>query len=790
MQYGVEVLTYKRIKGEKNENHLGEYASPVKIIVYFLFSVFISRVMLMDSTAPFGLAFIIATMGQKQDRLNIAVGSGALIGYISLYKELELIPLYIVVIGTFIVFGYFSKRLSKKQRLLTLFFIIASEMVAYRILINHYTLGINLLTTTFQTACIFPIYFIIDYAMVCSKELKTKHLFNNEEIISMAILISLTISGTWGIGLFGISLRNLLGLIFVILLAYVNGSSTGAATGIAMGIIIGISSKNMINYIAVYGVCGLLTGIFKETGKWFSGLAYIIVFTLMKVYLGLTSDFKLIEGIITLGIFLAIPERIYDKLAIELDWEKKQEVTNENYTEKIKGIFTGRLNSFSEVLLNMSDVLNNLVDNDKLLMKTKSSALVENLADRVCGNCDMKSMCWKREMHYTYNAFSELIQNYQDGKFKVPEEVERKCIKRTSLIKNTEEITNNYIINEMWRSRLSEGRKMLASQIDNMATTIKEIVDDFSADMCVNNEVERHIRRCLLKNSIKICDILCYDDRNARLNIKLSIEACGGRQKCIKEILPMINEATGKVMCIGDEGCSINPDNNNCTVTFEEAPKYHVATYVARQCKDGEVLNGDSYSFGKLKDGTYMTIISDGMGSGPQAGEESKAAVDLIEKFTSAGFNKLTAINTVNSIMSFRFSQDEKFSTLDLNTIDLYTGDITFMKVGAVASFIKRGDKIDIIKSKTLPIGVLDKVDIDIIDKKVKNGDIVVTLSDGVLDCCDGGNIEWLAEYILSSKNTNPKELVNDIMEKAKELSGGKVKDDMTVLVSKVYNLY
>ena len=33
--------------------------------------------------------------------------------------------------------------------------------------------------------------------------------------------------------------------------------------------------------------------------------------------------------------------------------------------------------------------------------------------------------------------------------------------------------------------------------------------------------------------------------------------------------------------------------------------------------------NGDSYSFSKLNDGTYMTIISDGMGSGPQADKKA-----------------------------------------------------------------------------------------------------------------------------------------------------------------------
>jgi hypothetical protein len=36
-------------------------------------------------------------------------------------------------------------------------------------------------------------------------------------------------------------------------------------------------------------------------------------------------------------------------------------------------------------------------------------------------------------------------------------------------------------------------------------------------------------------------------------------------------------------------------------------------------------INGDSYSFGKAKDGSYISIISDGMGSGPRAGQERQS---------------------------------------------------------------------------------------------------------------------------------------------------------------------
>ncbi len=790
MQYGAELLTYTRT-GENKEEQKFEYTiSPLKLLIYFLLALLVSRTILINDMAPFGLAFLLAVISQKEDKLNITVGCGAIIGYVSILKKLDDIALYIILVATIVLFSCLYKNWSYKKKFLFLIGIMYFEMLAYRFFVPHYSLGINITISLLQIVSIVPVYYIMSYAISCLKELGSKHLFTNEEIISMSILFSLMISGTWGINFYGVSLRNLLALIFVMIIAYINGPSTGAAVGVALGIIVGLTCNNMVQFIGVYGICGLMTGIFRETGKWFSGIAFLVSFLLVKIYLGTSIDFNLVEGIIASVVFFSIPEKMYSRISMELDWEKKQYITNESYMEKIKSVFVERLNNFSDVLYYMSKVLNNFMDNENLLMKDKSSVLIENLADRVCSNCDMKSLCWKRELHKTYTGFYELIENYQNNSSNIPYEIERKCVKRNSLIKNTEEIMNNYIINEKWKKRLSEGREILASQISNMASTIGEIVDDFNSDITLNNETERHLRRALEKNDIKTSDILCYYDNRGRLNIKLSLESCKGSQKCVKEILPVINDCVGVVMCIGDEGCSIDPATEQCTVNFEETPKYHVASYVSRKCKDGETYNGDSYSFNKLKDGTYLTIISDGMGSGPQAGEESKASVELIEKFTNAGFDKMTAINTVNSIMNFKFTEDEKFSTLDLNSVDLYTGDITFMKVGAVASFIKRGKEIDIVKSKTLPIGVLDKVDVDITEKKVKSGDLIVTVSDGVLECCDGGKMEWLAEYLLDSKSNNAKELADEIIEKAVDLNGSKAKDDMTVIVSKVYSIY
>jgi stage II sporulation protein E len=794
MQYGANLTAYERAvkTKKKEEKKIVDGRLVLKLLLYFSASLLISRVLLINYIAPFGIAFLLAAVIYGEEKIPLAAAGGALIGYASLYNNLKEMPSYMMLVGLITLTSYITKSLGRKKQLLILFMVSLIEITAYKLLISKLTLGVASFTAFFEAVCIFPLYFIINYSIICFKDLKTKHLFTNEEIISMAVTVSLVISGTWGASLFGVSLRNVLALLFVLIISYIKGGTVGSASGVAMGVIIGVASTNLPLFISVYGFCGLVGGIFRESGKILTALAYIAAFVIVNVYSNTEVQFKLIEILISSAVFYIIPNRFYNRLLLELDYSKKQDYISGNYVGKIKEILVDRLDSFSDVLGNMSTILENLAENDKLVMKNKSAALIENLADRVCGDCNMNSMCWKREAYYTYNAFGELIQNYQEKRTTMPDELERKCIRRTSLTKNTEEIVNNYIISEMWRKRLSEGRELLSGQIKNMAASVSEIIDEFNANIKINVEAENNIRRVLDKNRIKYTDVFCLDNKNDRLTIKIKMEACGGRQTCIKDMLPLISEVLHRNMCVSDDGCNIDIKDNNCTINFEEAPRLHIGSHARRVSKDGESYSGDSYNFGKLTDGTYMTIISDGMGSGPQAEQESNAAVELIEKFAHTGFNKITAINTVNSIMSLKFSADEKFSTVDLSSIDLYSGEAEFMKVGAVASFIKSGNKVEVIKSKTLPMGVLDKVDIDIIKKKVKNGDIVVMLTDGILDYSNeaAGRVDWVVDYLQKTNCSNPKDLADEIIEKAKELSEGKVKDDMTVVVSKVYALY
>ena len=794
MQYGVDISTYKRVENNKKKKEIRVHGTAVESIVVFIMGFLLSRVILSATIdmgiAPFGIAYLI---GIKKRNVREVILSllGVVGGYLSISSSLEGAAAY--CIGSLLVVAYmeFCNKIEIKQNDFIIFFLILSVLIIYNALINNQPIGVNLIFSLLKVLSIIPIKYMVKYALKCVGELESNYFFSTEEIISIGILICLLIAGVGSVGFFNIQFRNILALSTIAIFAYVGGAGIGSSIGVAMGFIIGITSNDIISAVTLYSLCGMVVGIFKETGRIFSGLAYLVVYFIIWMYSNTFNIYGGIEVLLATIILICIPKIIIDSISTEINSDKKAEVINDIHLKGVKGEFIDRLNSMKSILSTLSSTISNLGENDILSLNNKGTAMVENLADRVCYNCELKQRCWDRNLHSTFEGFSELISSYEKNNINLPKNLDKKCVKTRSLMKNAQEIVNNYTVNEALRTRLTEGRSIIANHINNISNTMEDMIRDFEKDISICTEIDKILRKAFNKNKIDYIDVFSYLDRRGRMKIKVTTNSCEGERYCIKNILPVINTLVKVPVSLSVEGCRIDPESGECSVIIEETPKYHMTSYAAVKAKDGETSIGDSYSFSKTNDGTYISIISDGMGSGPEASMESGLAVELMEKFIESGFSEKTAIDTVNSIMAMKFNEDEKFTTMDLNMVDLYTGDAEFIKVAGVVSFIKRAGEVKVIKSNSLPFGILDSIDINSQKFKLKHGDIVVSISDGVLDIDKNniGSYAWLEEY-LEYADTNPSALCNDILEKAVVLSGGKVKDDMTVLVSKIYSIY
>lgn len=787
MQYGAKVNNYGNNKNSilKNNSYV-----VINFILYFIVGLLISRVNIamsfggFNSLAPFGIAYSLSVM--KKDRKTFYCASlGIFLGYITLFNKVKEFPLYLIVLMLIIILQTANIKIADNQKIRVGFLIIFFTVLSYGMFITKTDVITNIIISFIISGLIYPIYFMMRYSIKCIDNIYNQHVFNSNEVITLGLFIALLIVGIGEISVFEVEFRNIIALLFVIAIAYGTNYNMGACIGAVMGIVLGFVAGNLPLYIAIYSSCGLIAGIFKETGKILTFLSFNIMYLIINMYCETLTQFGVIEVLIATSIFFLIPKRLYKYIFLEINGDVKVNRYNEDYFDKIRDDFTIKIRNLTDILGMIGNILN-YQRNEEVSSKSKYNVLVDDISEKTCANCERKLVCWKNELTSTYNAFMELIDYCENDIF--PLELEKKCLKKYTLIKNLENTMSIYRINENLRKRLKEGRELLSKNINNMALTINELVDNFDGELNILMELEKDIKSALAKDYITYNNVLCYNDKYGRLNVRVQLDNFNQMEIC-EYIVPIISSAVGKTMSLCENGFEINKKTNRWEASFEEATKYKVMSYVASDKKFDEDYTGDSYSNGKTKDGSYIMVISDGMGSGKEAGTESKMAVEIMEKFIELGFDDITAINTINSIIGIKFDEEEKFATLDMQKIDLYNGKIKFMKVGAVESFIKRRREVEVINSNSLPFGVLDRADIDIVEKNINDGDLVISISDGVLDNKENNSfdVNWLVDFLQNTNNKQPKDLAINILKRAKEFNEGKAKDDMTVIVSKIF---
>ena len=82
-----------------------------------------------------------------------------------------------------------------------------------------------------------------------------------------------------------------------------------------------------------------------------------------------------------------------------------------------------------------------------------------------------------------------------------------------------------------------------------------------------------------------------YTDRKGRLKIKIKVDSIDGESYCRKNILPTISEFIRTPLSISQDGCTIDPETNECSIVMEETYKYNVSSFVSFSVKDGEKLS-------------------------------------------------------------------------------------------------------------------------------------------------------------------------------------------------------
>jgi len=691
------------------------------------------------------------------------------------------------------------------------------------------TILVNIIPMTFNTfyfyeflisilasVSILLFYKIFSNSLTVIRDFWDKLVFSIEEIIGASLIIAIAVTAFEPIRIFGYSVKNILSILIVLVLGWKHGCLVGGAAGITIGVVLGIISTAEPIMIASYAISGMIAGLFNKLGKIGVIIGFIFGNTLLTyVANGNVVPIILFQEILiaSLGL-LAIPKNVGFEIENEYGKEKLLPESNTRVLEENRET-KQKLSNISQTISEMAKSYNEaaVTEVEEEEIKKQEEKNQQTFIDELKNNLDGL----EENILYEYLFESEKIQkdiyNYlleneiitkkellnilamnncyilDLTSSEANESIDNDIRKIIKAINSSYRISN---LNFIWKKRIDENKKNVSKQLEGVSQVISDLAHNIvqQEDKFVGEKEK--IKILLSQKEIIVKELQIKQEKSGRYQVKIYTSVCNnedGMQCGMKKISQCLAKVLGCNMILQKQECGLRKNKDSCMYSFISQDKFRLQVGIAKTTKKGSPISGDTSLQTKLEDGKYLLAISDGMGSGPEARKSSKIAIKMLERLLTSGFEKENSIKLINSIVSANTDED-MYATLDVEIFDLYAGNVEFIKNGACPTYIKRDDSVQILKSQSLPAGIIEDIDLEQYDKDLKDGDILVICSDGIIE----SNKEYLnkelwVKYLLEDINTDDVQQIADIiLKEAIDYDYGQEKDDMTIIVVKVRN--
>lgn len=779
-----------------------------KYIILYVITFMLSMVNMGYPISPFSLAITVAAISNEIPIIAILILS--VIGNMvtsGVYSIISYILTLLIFFASFIIKEPRYNDINRNEKVMLSKRIFFASLIVniIRVLINQFLIydllvavSISIITVIFYKIFVNSLQVIVNY--------NEKMAFSIEEVLGTSVLLSIALCALGDTSVFGFSIRNILSIFIVLVLGWKNGILVGTTAGVTIGVTLGIIANNEPVVVAAYAISGMIAGILNKFGK----IGVVCGFVLGNILLsyvanGLVANLILFKEILIAGIaLLVVPKNINLRLE-NLIGEDKLLPAGFGRTLNKSRETVNKLNNVSKVIKDMADSYKNVaatvITKEDIREKNKQKFISELLNNiEYMENNILYDTISDVEGTIVDTIFSELMEqqfikekdllrilaknnNYVIGFAEKDEKQIRDVEKMTGAINSAFRISKMSFI---WSIRLNEEKKNFETQLNGVSKAISDIAENINEEIENEDlyiEQKEQITMLLKQKEILVQEISINKKENDRYKIDLYIEK-SSKEDIEEIILTILNKVLEEKVII-QEQVEVKSEN---TIKYKilSADKYILDIGHSIAIKDNMPVSGDSTIQTKLKDGKYLIAISDGMGTGPTAKKSSKIVITMLKRLLNSGFEKDTSIDLINSSL-LNISEDV-FATLDIAIVDLYKGNIEFIKNGACPTYIKNNKRISIIKSLTLPTGVINEAMADVFDKDIDNNDIIVMLSDGILDSnVEYKNKELWVKYLLEDmENTNPQKIADIILNEAIDNTFGKVKDDMSVIVLKL----
>ena len=567
----------------------------------------------------------------------------------------------------------------------------------------------------------------------------------------------------------------------ILVIAYCSKSYYAVFTSVILGFGSLLSINNPV-YIAPFIIWSISISLFKSYKKYLMPVALILAECLSGFYFNLYYNFspwEIAPVVVASLIFILIPSKTYDKLR-SLFKTKSSRGAIKDVVNRNREVLTRRISSLGEVFGEM----------DRVFRKMAQASLTENeikevmkreLKKKVCENCAEKNRCYRTyctEMEEVLNEISKIaLDKGRISVLDLPGFLNTHCTKATSIISAVNTLCDQYKRYSELVGDVDKSKLLIADQLLGISGVMKKLSKEIETPMSFDAVREQKIMEELLFHEVVCDDVIVFEKGIHTQEATLVVR----NEDKLKTVIPqVVGKICGNSMAV-QEIISVRPGWS--TLSIKTAPKYDCAFGISVKTKTGSVKSGDCHSILKLDSDKFMFALCDGMGSGEKAEEISETAISLLENFYKAGFESDLILSSVNKFLSLQ--RDEAFSAIDICILDLKNAVVDFIKMGSPCSYLVGKDKCQVIEGGALPLGVIKESAPNMKKIATYAGDFIILLTDGISDSFE--NDEEMTKFICSITEKNPQKISDEILNHALEINQGNAKDDMSVLVIKIF---
>lgn len=638
-----------------------------------------------------------------------------------------------------------------------------------------------------ETLFIFVMTLAIWYAAQGLEQWQNRRQPTLDSRCGMILFLLALLLGLEGLTYAGLSVQNTACRFILLWAAYVSGPGAGAAVGVAVGLLPIFMGYMPLESVTFYAAAGLLAGTFRSFHKLGSVVGFVLANLLLAPYYLGSSELlvSILETALAAGLFLLLPiqwlnTRHKDSMNLSLNMDGDGEES---------GIYNQqRLYGLGEAFIEIQDLLERKEENREA--PPEGDALIEEVCNKVCYGCAKWQHCWWDNRQATGSIILNCGRKYHQekclGERDIDPELLIHCPRSRELAATISGQVERFLLMEKYERQLSGSRVMVAQQLAGLGGLLREMAKEEGEYSRFCSDQRQQLLRFLKEEGLPVRQVAVDVDQDQAREIRVVQSPCKDRKRCREMLAPLAGECLGLPQEIRETSCPVL-GGNTCVCTLVPKAELEVTVGAASCPMAGQRISGDVSAALYLPGRERALVISDGMGHGDEAHQQSHLALELLERFLKTGLSPKMAVKTVNTAMVLN-NDKESFATLDLVLIDEVSGRAEFVKAGSAPSLIWTKGRFQTITAGMPPAGILDQMEPKSFVKTLLPEDVIITMSDGAweaLEALDGSG-NWLELLMPQLSQEKPEHIADYLLYMAK---GGKEaggKDDMCVQVARV----